>query len=68
MQKSYPFRKWKKDVKLWEISTSVDEDRKGPLLISQLRGTALTFMQEQMGNTTLAPPFQRGGSWTYPDG
>eukprot|EP00975_Prorocentrum_lima_P039242 8246296-Prorocentrum_lima.AAC.1 len=31
MQVSYPFRLWKADVRLWDLSTSVDPDRRGPL-------------------------------------
>eukprot|EP00975_Prorocentrum_lima_P055300 11598080-Prorocentrum_lima.AAC.1 len=64
MQRSYPCRQWKKDVVLWDISTSVEPTRKGPLLISQLKGTAKTYMQEQMGDHSSL--FQNGGVFLYP--
>eukprot|EP00975_Prorocentrum_lima_P038129 8018810-Prorocentrum_lima.AAC.1 len=48
MQVTYPFRSWVVDVKLWDLSTSVDTERRGPFLISQLRGTAKAYMQSDM--------------------
>eukprot|EP00975_Prorocentrum_lima_P001679 360406-Prorocentrum_lima.AAC.1 len=35
--------------RLWDLSTSVEIDRRGPLLISQLKSTAKMYMQEDMG-------------------
>eukprot|EP00975_Prorocentrum_lima_P021465 4525111-Prorocentrum_lima.AAC.1 len=53
---------------LWEVSTSVEDARKGPWLISQLRGTAKTYMQEQMENGDLSKLFQQGGAFVYAGG
>eukprot|EP00975_Prorocentrum_lima_P006016 1298005-Prorocentrum_lima.AAC.1 len=60
MQRPYPFRQWKRDVQLWEISTSVDDVRKGPLLLTQRKGTARTYMQEQMEDRITSALFQNG--------
>eukprot|EP00975_Prorocentrum_lima_P039368 8274730-Prorocentrum_lima.AAC.1 len=47
MQRSYPFRKWKKDVRRWEIS--------------QLKSTAKLYMQEEMdADSLVAELFQYG--------
>eukprot|EP00975_Prorocentrum_lima_P061488 12880175-Prorocentrum_lima.AAC.1 len=66
MQRTYPFRIWQRDVNLWDLSTSVEADRRGPLLISQLRSTANMFMQEEMDrDDETAALFQRGGRCIY---
>eukprot|EP00975_Prorocentrum_lima_P005945 1284245-Prorocentrum_lima.AAC.1 len=46
MQLDYPFRIWKKDVITWDLSTSVPAERRGPLLVAQLQGTAKTCLQD----------------------
>eukprot|EP00975_Prorocentrum_lima_P068390 12920455-Prorocentrum_lima.AAC.1 len=60
MQRSYPFRQWKKDVVLWEVSTSVEPARKG--------GTAKTYTQEQMEGHAHSRLFHHGGVFLYPEG
>eukprot|EP00975_Prorocentrum_lima_P019178 4034323-Prorocentrum_lima.AAC.1 len=37
--------RWRRDVALWELSTSVANDPRGPLLSAQLQETAKTYMQ-----------------------
>eukprot|EP00975_Prorocentrum_lima_P045275 9481218-Prorocentrum_lima.AAC.1 len=63
MQRSYPFRTWTKDALLWEVSTSVELQRRGPLLISDMQGTAKTFMVAQL--ETYGALYSGGGYAIY---
>ena len=40
VQNVYPIQMWKDDVYTWNLATRVYEDRRGPLLYSQLTGVA----------------------------
>eukprot|EP00975_Prorocentrum_lima_P039694 8341223-Prorocentrum_lima.AAC.1 len=69
MQVTYPFRTWIVDVKLWDYSTSVDVERRGPLLVSQLQATAKMHMQTDLdADPDVALLFQFGGLCIYDNG
>eukprot|EP00975_Prorocentrum_lima_P062925 12888365-Prorocentrum_lima.AAC.1 len=48
---------------LWEISTSAEAARRGPLLISQMQGTSRTFMVARLEVTGTL--FTTGGTANY---
>eukprot|EP00975_Prorocentrum_lima_P014883 3156843-Prorocentrum_lima.AAC.1 len=48
---------------LWGVSTSVEQHRRGPFLISQMQGTARTYMVAQL--EVPAELFTRGGRASY---
>ena len=56
MQFQYPFRVWKEEVYLWGLATRQPEERKGPLLFSQLTGVAAStirhWLEETEGNAS----------------
>ena len=47
-QAIYPFKQWVREIKLWEIATPVEVERRGPLLIQQMTGVAKAFLMDQV--------------------
>lgn len=66
-QSFYPFRQWEKDVRLWESSTSVEQQRRGPLLIMQMTGVAKAMLTEDFHGPNHAAYIQ-GGLLPNPQG
>eukprot|EP00975_Prorocentrum_lima_P033195 6966590-Prorocentrum_lima.AAC.1 len=69
LQQNYPFRIWRRDVTLWDLSTSVILEHCGPLLIAQLQGTAKTCVQDRSAQAvcTSDPRFLVGCSMVHVD-
>ena len=59
-QGHYPFRQWEKDVRLWESCTSVEAQRRGPLLIQQMTGVAKAMLTEDFHGPNHAAYIQGG--------
>ena len=42
---TYPMEQWEKDVHAWIMTTRTTDERKGPLLMTQLTGVAKAYME-----------------------
>ena len=64
-ERTYPFRHWMKDVRLWALATDVSVERQGPLLASRLGGMARAIAHEMPENFMVyGGPFQGLGQLT----
>ena len=46
MQSRYSFNQWKDDIAVWEMVCDVQEDRRGPLVMTQLTGVASAHIND----------------------